>query len=80
LRLGMPQEDPQPELGRVIRELRARHKYSQEELGHRAGIHHVSVSLIESGKVNPTWGNVRRLAEALGVTLAELAAMTEAEH
>ena len=62
----------------MIRELRARHRWSQEELGRRAGLHYTSVSQIESGKVNPSWGNVRKLAEALGVTLAELAAMTEA--
>jgi transcriptional regulator with XRE-family HTH domain len=73
----MPKADPQPELARVIRELRARHGYSQETLSLRAGLHRTSVSDIESGKVNPSWGNVRRLAGALNVSLAELATMTE---
>jgi DNA-binding XRE family transcriptional regulator len=62
----VPKDDPQPELARAIRELRARHKYSQEALSLRAGLHRTSISQIESGKVSPSWGNVRRIAEALG--------------
>ncbi len=76
----MPKDDPQAELARVVRELRARHKLSQEELGRRAGLHPTNISLIESGNVNPSWGSVWRLAQALHVTLAELAAMTEEKH
>jgi transcriptional regulator with XRE-family HTH domain len=77
----MPQDDDsQPELGRVIRELRARNQLSQEALGQRAGVHRTYVSLIESGDVNPSWGNVRKLAAALGVSMAELGAMTEAPN
>lgn len=74
----MPRElDPQPELAGVIRELRAKRGLSQEELAHRANLHPTRVSHIESGRVSPSWGNVRRIAAALDVTLAELAALTE---
>lgn len=73
-------QDPQPELARAIRELRDVRKLSQEELAHRANLHPTRVSHIESGRVSPTWGNVRRIADALGVTLAELAARAEMER
>jgi len=72
-----PRTEPQPGLGRAIRRLRTERGLSQEELGLRAGIHPTWVSHLESGRNNPAWGSVRRLAEALGVTLSELAALAE---
>jgi len=45
--------------------------------GIAAGLHPTSISHLESGRVNPTWGNVRRVAEGLGVPLPELAALAE---
>lgn len=50
---------------------------SQEALGHRADIHPTWISHIESGRVNPTWGNVRRIASGLRVSLPVLAALAE---
>ena len=50
---------------------------SQETLGHRAEIHPTWISHIESGRINPTWGNVRRIARGLDVPLAQLAALAE---
>lgn len=50
---------------------------SQEALGHRADIHPTWISHIESGRVNPTWGNVRRIATGLRVSLPVLAALAE---
>ncbi len=32
---------------------------------------------IESGRSDPTWGDMRRVAEALGVTLEELSDLAE---
>jgi transcriptional regulator with XRE-family HTH domain len=32
---------------------------------------------IEKGNVNPTWGNMRRLAKAMGVRFPELCALAE---
>lgn len=71
-------DDPQIGLGMAIRELRTQVQLSQEALGLRAEIHPTWISHLESGRVNPTWGNVRRIAYGLRVTLAELAALAEA--
>jgi transcriptional regulator with XRE-family HTH domain len=70
-------EDPQMGLGKAIRELRIEVQLSQEALGLRAEIHPTWISHLESGRVNPTWGNVRRIARGLRVSLPELAALAE---
>jgi transcriptional regulator with XRE-family HTH domain len=70
--------DPQIGLGKAIRKLRTEVELSQETLGLRSEIHPTWISHIESGRVNPTWGNVRRIATGLDVTLPELAALAEA--
>lgn len=70
-------DDPQPGLGKAIRALRKEGQLSQEALGERAEIHPTWISHIESGRVNPTWGNVRRIATGLRVSLPVLAALAE---
>lgn len=70
-------EDPQIGLGKAIRKLRNEAQLSQEALGHRAEIHATWISHIESGRINPTWGNVRRIAYGLGVELEDLARLAE---
>ena len=50
---------------------------SQETLGNAAEIHPTWISHIESGRINPTWGNVRRIAAGFGVPLEQLAALAE---
>jgi transcriptional regulator with XRE-family HTH domain len=70
-------DDPQIGLGKAIRKLRTDGQLSQETLGHRADIHPTWISHIESGRINPTWGNVRRIASGLKVPLSELAALAE---
>jgi transcriptional regulator with XRE-family HTH domain len=70
-------DDPQIGLGRAIRTLRNGAQMSQETLGQRAGIHATWISHIESGRINPTWGNVRRIARGLGVKLKDLAELAE---
>jgi len=69
--------DPQIGLGEAIRKLRTEIELSQETLGLRSEIHPTWISHIESGRINPTWGNVRRIATGLMVTLPELAALAE---
>ena len=76
-------EEPQIGLSKAIRQLRREIPLSQEALGLRADIHPTWISHIESGRVNPTWGNVRRIAIGLRVplhVLAELAEKLEAEY
>jgi len=70
-------EDPQIGLGKAIRTLRGEKELSQEALGHKAEIHPTWISHIESGRINPTWGNVRRIAGGLDVPLEKLAALAE---
>lgn len=61
----------------AIREFRHEAKLSQEALGEKAEIHPTWISHIESGRINPTWGNVRRIAAGLEVRLARLAERAE---
>jgi transcriptional regulator with XRE-family HTH domain len=70
-------DDPQIGLGKAIRTFRQERQLSQETLGHQADIHPTWISHIESGRINPTWGNVRRIAKGLGVPLEELAEKAE---
>lgn len=74
----MPRRDePQIGLSKAIRQLRREVHLSQEALGLRADIHPTWISHMESGRVNPTWGNVRRIAVGLRVPLRVLAALAE---
>src|SRR5690242_14514152 len=70
-------DDPQIGLSKAIRQLRKRKQLSQEALGLAADIHPTWISRLESGRVNPTWGNVRRIAYGLRVPLPILAALAE---
>lgn len=70
-------DDPQIGLSKAIRQLRMEFHLSQEALGLRADIHPTWISHMESGRVNPTWGNVRRIALGLRVPLPVLAALAE---
>lgn len=69
--------DPQIGLGKAIRQLRQERELSQEALGNQAEIHPTWISHIESGRINPTWGNVRRIAIGLKVPLEQLAALAD---
>lgn len=73
-----PREYPQPALGAAIRTLRTRAGLSQEELAHRADLHPTWVSHLESGRRNPAWSSMQRLAKALDTSVAEIAAVAEA--
>lgn len=68
---------PQPALGRAIRELRRKRDETQEELAPRAGITAKTLSLIERGEANPTWGTVQGIADALGVAMGDLAKLAD---
>lgn len=50
---------------------------TQEALAHEAGVTVSHLSLIERGHSNPTWGTVRRIAEALDVSMGELASSSD---
>jgi transcriptional regulator with XRE-family HTH domain len=65
--------NPQPALGAAIRELRLAREVTQQDAAQAAGITVAHLSKIERGRTNPTWGTVAAIAEALSVTIAEVA-------
>jgi transcriptional regulator with XRE-family HTH domain len=58
--------------GSHVRSLRKKAGLSQEDMADKADIHVTYLSGIERGLRNPTVLNLRRLAQALGVTTKEL--------
>jgi XRE family transcriptional regulator, regulator of sulfur utilization len=72
-----PRKEPQPALGQAIRRLRTERNLSQEELGHLAEIHPTWISHIESGRTNPAWGTVRRIAAVFEVPLSKIVLLAE---
>ena len=64
--------DAQRDFGERVRLMRARAGISQTELCLRIGTGRGHVSDIERGQVNVTLDTIRRLADALGCTMAEL--------
>jgi transcriptional regulator with XRE-family HTH domain len=70
-------DQPQPALGKAIRQLRQKHGLTQEGLAHKADITTGTLSLIERGHANPTWGTVKGLATALNVSMSELGMLAD---
>lgn len=73
----MPNSDPQPALGHAIRALRQESRMSQEALAERSELDPAEIARIESGRADPLWGDVRRIARALDVSLEKLAELAE---
>ena len=67
---------PDPVLGQVLREMRG--DRSQEDVGYHAGVTAATVGRMELAKSKPDWGSVRSVADALGVSLVQLATAIEA--
>ena len=70
-------DQPQPALGKAIRQLREERGMTQEALAHAAGVTVGHLSTIERGHSNPTWGTVKRAANALDTPLSNLAHIAE---
>lgn len=70
--MGGP-DQPQPALGKAVRQLREKRGITQERLAQDAGLTTGTVSLIERGQSNPAWGTVEALARGLGVSVVDLA-------
>jgi transcriptional regulator with XRE-family HTH domain len=64
-------------LATLLKRLREDSGITQEELAFDAGITASALSRIERGLNSPGWTTVRRLAEALDVTLVRLAGEVE---
>jgi transcriptional regulator with XRE-family HTH domain len=70
-------EQPDAVLAELIKQLREDREITQEELAFEAGITASALSRIERGINNPGWMTVRRIAQALDVTLVQLARKIE---
>jgi DNA-binding XRE family transcriptional regulator len=71
---------PAPRLAHAIRQLRERSGLSQETVAHNAGLTVSAYARIGRGEANPTWTTVTHIADALGVTLAELGTAVESKR
>ena len=77
---GPPPHEPQRGLGSAVRTLRERAGLSPAELAQRAGISISLLSRIESGDDDPSWGDMRRVARGLDVSMEELSEVAEANE
>ena len=68
--------DPQPALGAAVKQLREQRGATQEGLAYEAGITTGTLSQLERGISNPSWGTLKAIAGALGVSMVELAKLT----
>ena len=65
-------DQPQPALGKAIRQLREERGMTQEALAHDAGVTVGHLSTIERGHSNPTWATVKAITAALDASMVEL--------
>jgi transcriptional regulator with XRE-family HTH domain len=70
-------DQPQPALGKAIRQLREGRGLTQEDLAQEAGVTVGHMSMIERGHSNPTWATVKSISHGLGVSVVELAGLVE---
>lgn len=70
-------EDVRRQLGLAVRAERLRRGLSQEELAERAGLDRTYVSGLERGTRNPSLTTQHKVADALGVPLADLLASAD---
>lgn len=63
--------------GLAIRQLRLKQELTQEELSHRAYLHRTYLTDIERGTRNPSIEVIEKLANGLGINLADLFRLAE---
>jgi transcriptional regulator with XRE-family HTH domain len=68
---------PQCALGLAVKARRHELGLTQEQLANDSGLHQRWISNVETGRRNPSYTNVRRLAAALGLAASELIAQAE---
>jgi len=63
--------------GKVIRELRKLKSLSQEDVAYESGLDRSFISLLETGRQQPSLVTIFQLAKALGVSPAQLLTSVE---
>ena len=71
------QQEPQSGLGQAVQALRVEAGIDRAALAERSELPEPLIAEIESGNADPAWGDVRRLALALGVSLERLSELAE---
>jgi len=64
-------------LGSAVRTLRMRVGLSEGDLAARAEVATLLIEEIEEGRQEPTWGDLRRIADGLGTPLEKLLELAE---
>jgi len=67
-------------LGQALRFLRGMKVLTQEELAARVGVNPSYISLLENNQKNPTFAMVRRICDALGISIMLVAFLLDANH
>jgi transcriptional regulator with XRE-family HTH domain len=67
------------EVGPRLREIRERHGLSQRALAKRSGISNATISLIESGKLNPSVGVLKQILDGVQLDLSTFFAAEESK-
>ncbi len=68
---------PEKAFGKVLKEIRQEHFFSQEALGFESGYHRTYISLLERGEKSPSLNTIFQLAAALKVLPSEIVRRTE---
>lgn len=66
------------DVGAMLKAVRTKHGLSQRELARRAGVTNATISLIESNRLNPSVGALKRVLDGLPMGLADFFAQEEA--
>lgn len=74
---GPTSPEGQPGLAKAVRELRTKAELTQAALAARADLPPTTIALIESARHDPPWGDIRRIARALDVSLEALSELAE---
>jgi len=64
-------------LGLAVKARRTELEITQEQLANNTGLHQRWISNVETGKRNPSYASLRRLAAGLGLSASELLARAE---
>jgi transcriptional regulator with XRE-family HTH domain len=67
----------QTALGLAVKARREELRLTQETVAHDTGLHQRWISNVETGKRNPSYGSLRRLAAGLELSASELLARAE---
>jgi transcriptional regulator with XRE-family HTH domain len=67
----------QAALGLAVKARREQLGLTQEQMANNTGIHQRWISNVETGKRNPSYGSLRRLAAGLDLTASELLSHAE---